>query len=184
MQELHRSRRTLDLPAGARNLENLYLSRRGARRFLWFRRACSAPDRKCGGPPWRNLVRRRQVSALSGVAAAALALALAPSTAQAVPSASDAPTKGAAKHDGGPQRGEQYTWPTVDLVMAMAMPRSVGQACLKAFGPGNLRKSRIRDTGWPQRASSPDEAFRQHFLGPGVVKKLAASLPQVRRATP
>ena len=49
-------------------------------------------------------MRRRQVSALSGVAAAALALALAPSTAQAVPSASDAPTKGAVKHDDMPNK--------------------------------------------------------------------------------
>ncbi len=47
-------------------------------------------------------MKRRHVSAVSGVAAAALALTLAPSTAQAVPSASVTPEKGTAKHDNLP----------------------------------------------------------------------------------
>ncbi len=47
-------------------------------------------------------MKRRHVSAVSGVAAAALALTLAPTTAQAVPAAPDTPEKGAARHDNLP----------------------------------------------------------------------------------
>ncbi|GGL25752.1 immune inhibitor A [Phycicoccus endophyticus] len=44
-------------------------------------------------------MKRRHVSVLSGVAAAAIAVTLAPATAQAVPAAPDAPEKGAARQD-------------------------------------------------------------------------------------
>ena len=47
-------------------------------------------------------MKRRHVSAVSGVAAAALALTLAPSTAQAVPSAPATPEQGAARQDNLP----------------------------------------------------------------------------------
>ena len=112
-------------------------------------------------------MRRRQVSALSGVAAAALALALAPSTAQAVPSASDAPTKGAAKHDDMPNKlGDAQRELTRDAVQ---QPQSTVSRHLR----------QLVEAGWlGVRAEGTSRYYRLHPGLPGHLAELWALIRQ------